>query len=124
MELLANSGQWMSDKFEDLCLNVLKLRDHKAVLIRRTVLQCLPPLATYSPAVFVDRFLKLSVETLLMSTDKERDIAFLALGELATIVGQKLAAFWPPINQSILGILRLKQRGIRSPFFTELYDCI
>lgn len=124
MELLANSGQWMADKFEDLCLNVLKLREHKAVLIRRTVLQCIPPLANYSPNLFIDKFLKASVETLLLSTDRERDIAFLAIGELAVTVGPKLAPYSGPIMQSILNILKLRTRALRSSFFPELYLCI
>lgn len=114
----------MTDKFEDLCHNVLKLRDHKVVLIRKTVLQCLPNLAKFNTGVFIEKFLKISLETLLVANEKERDIAFLAIGELAVIVGGRMAVYSTPIINSLLSILRIKQRGVRSAYFPELYTCI
>lgn len=138
MELLANTNIWMSDKFEDVCVLILKLRDHKVLpgspsrsfssaqspLIRRTVLQCLPHLAAFDPSLFSDKFLPSAVETLLQSSERERDISYQALGELGVIVGDRMAAVMRPIILSLTQLFRARAKGQKSSYFPEAYRCV
>jgi hypothetical protein len=50
-ELLLNTGDFMSlnSRYKDVCDTILKFRDHKERIIRRTVINLLPRLAAFAP---------------------------------------------------------------------------
>lgn len=115
----------MTDKFEDLCVLILRLRDHKRLLIRRTVLKSLPLLAKFNPTLFADQFLRTAADTLLLQlNDSERDIAFASLGELAVVLAHRMLPVTGPIVTALLQLFRLKAKGQRSAFFPAAFQCV
>ncbi|NEJ84183.1 hypothetical protein GR268_47995 [Rhizobium leguminosarum] len=48
---MLNTGNFMSmnSRFKDVCDTILKYRDHKERIIRRTVINLLPRLAAFAP---------------------------------------------------------------------------
>jgi hypothetical protein len=88
-ELLRNSGEFMLARFKEVCDTVLKYRDHKDRLVRKTVIELLPLLAAFCPEAFVRGYLSQCMEYLIetLRGGHIRDAAYLALGEMAVAVG-------------------------------------
>jgi FKBP12-rapamycin complex-associated protein len=47
-ELLRNTGEFMNSRFKEVCDTILKHKDHKEKIIKRTVLSLLPRLAAFA----------------------------------------------------------------------------
>lgn len=47
-ELLRNTGEFMNSRFKEVCDTILRYRDHKEKIIKRTVISLLPRLAAFS----------------------------------------------------------------------------
>ena len=89
-ELLRNSGGFMLARFKEVCDTVLKYREHKDRLVRKTVIELLPLLATFCPDAFVRGYLAACLDYLIetLRGGHIRDAAYLALGEMAVAVGR------------------------------------
>jgi hypothetical protein len=48
-ELLRNTGEFMNSRFKEVCDTILRYRDHKEKIIKRTVIILLPRLASFAP---------------------------------------------------------------------------
>ncbi len=86
-ELLNHTGDFLKEKFNDVCQTVLKYKDHKQNLVRKAVIALLPRLAEFAPEVFVNFYLNECIVFLLSALSKniERPTAFIALGQIATV---------------------------------------
>ncbi len=67
---------------------VLKYKDNRDILIRRSVMQLLPILASYNTNVFVSSYLHPSMTYLLNQLKKEKDRS----------IGTRLLGSWPIHN--------------------------
>ena len=87
-ELLSNSGDFMAPKFAEACDLVLKYKDSRNKLVRRTVIALLPRLAQYQPDAFISGYLDTILSHLIESLKvaSERATAFVALGRVALAV--------------------------------------
>ncbi len=47
-ELLRNTGEFMNSRFKEVCDTILKHKDHKEKIIKRTVISLLPRLAAFA----------------------------------------------------------------------------
>ena len=94
-ELLQNTGSFMEPRFDNVCELVLKYRQSKDRLVRRSVLSLLPRLASFMPHSFASEarstsYLRESLDHLLraLGNTNERAPAFLAVGRVALAVSK------------------------------------
>ncbi|KAJ4349705.1 phosphatidylinositol kinase- protein kinase tor1 [Didymosphaeria variabile] len=104
-ELLDKSAMFMNDqKYKETVETVLKYREHRDALVRREVVLIIPILASYSPTEFAAKYLHQCMLHLqgLIRKDRDRDKAFMAIGQIANAVGVAIA----PYLDGILGFIQ------------------
>eukprot|EP00026_Physarum_polycephalum_P000091 Phypoly_transcript_00091.p1 GENE.Phypoly_transcript_00091~~Phypoly_transcript_00091.p1 ORF type:complete len:2307 (+),score=451.47 Phypoly_transcript_00091:133-7053(+) len=121
-ELLRNTGDFVSGKFKDICDIILKYRDHKDRLVKRTVITLLPRLSIYSPDVFVHNYLNTCMNHLLnaLRNQADRGVAFIALGEISMSVGGNAK----PYLENIVVQIKAAAPGRGKPFYPETLTCV
>lgn len=90
---------------------ILKFRDHKDALIRKTVINLISVLAKYDERKFSDHIFHRAMDYLLRQSEKptERWAAFVAIGQVAVSVGSEMAKFLNPVMRRIK--YELQHRG-------------
>lgn len=109
-ELLGNAGMFMQPRYIEVCENVLRYKDYKDVLIKRTVLAIIPDLAKYNPVDFTKKYLSDSMIYLIAQFKKERERAqvFLSIGKISLSVRSNIAFYLDPILDSVKESLTTK----------------
>ena len=95
-ELLQRGGMFMRDqRYRDACEVVLRLKDHKEPRIRAQIVSMIPLLAHYSPIEFGQSYLHKFMIYLQgqLKKDKERNIALIAIGKIASAVTSTIAPY-------------------------------
>lgn len=102
-ELLLRAGMFMNDRYRDVCELVLKYKDHKDLLIRKSVVTLIPILAAYNPDDFVGSYLHRCMMHLQSQLKKERDrsVSFIAIGQVAIAVGSSMNPYLDAVLQCI-----------------------
>jgi len=123
-ELLQQGGMFMHEHYQDICEFVFRLRDHREVIIRKQVVQLIPILADYSPTDFSQQYLHKFMMFLsgMLKKDKERNDAFLAIGNIANAVKSAIAPYLDGVLIYVREGLSLKSR--RSGSVDPVFDCI
>ena len=123
-ELLENGGMYMQDHYQQACDIVFRHKDHRDAIIRRTVVLLVPDLASYSPSDFAHNWLHKFMVYLsgMLKKDKERNDAFLAIGNVANSVKSAIAPYLDGVLIYVREGLSLqsRKRGSVDPVF----DCI
>ncbi|KAG6014979.1 hypothetical protein E4U54_004504, partial [Claviceps lovelessii] len=123
-ELLEQGGMYMQDHYQDACEIVYKHKDHRDPTTRRTVIHVIPDLASYSPADFAQSWLHKFMVYLsgMLKKDKERNDAFLAIGNIANSVKSAIAPYLDGVLIHVREGLSVqsRKRGSVDPVF----DCI
>jgi FKBP12-rapamycin complex-associated protein len=104
-QLLNKGGMYMQGpRYRETCDLVLRYKDHRDQLIRREVINMIPILAAYTPPEFTSNYLHQCMLHLqgLLKREKERNLAFVAVGNVASAVGSSIA----PYLESILGYVK------------------
>ncbi|UPX14327.1 Non-specific serine/threonine protein kinase [Ascochyta rabiei] len=104
-ELLDKSAYFMNEsRFKETAETVLKYREHRDTLVRREVVLIIPRLASYSPTEFAAKYLHQCMLHLqgLIRKDRDRDKAFVAIGQVANAVGVAIS----PYLEGILGFIQ------------------
>ncbi|KAL3477332.1 armadillo-type protein [Aspergillus californicus] len=93
--------------YPNACEIVLRLKDHRDPKIRTQVTFIIPILASYAPTDFTEIYLHRSMIYLQarLKREKERDSAFIAIGQIANAVG-------PAISQYLDGIIIYIREGL------------
>ncbi|KAG0070756.1 phosphatidylinositol kinase- protein kinase tor1, partial [Linnemannia elongata] len=117
-ELVLHANMFMYERFKDTCEIVLRFRNHREGLVRRTVTNLIPVLAAYDPSDFIDHYLDKSMLHLLdqVQLDKERrylteldrSAAFIAIGKVALVAKQDTEGYLDGLMQCIRDGLRAK----------------
>lgn len=123
-ELLEQGGMFMQEHYQESCDIVFRHKDHRDPVVRNTVVLLIPDLASYSPADFAQSWLHKFMVYLsgMLKKDKERNDAFLAIGNIANSVKSAIA----PYLDGVLIYVReglsaqSRKRGSVDPVF----DCI
>ncbi len=90
------TGEYMEQRFKQVCVTVMKFKDNRDKLIKRTVIQMLAILASFSPQQFIVCQLAevmtwlLSLFTREKKGKVEKSAAFLAIGQIAVVNDRKL----------------------------------
>ncbi|EWC44191.1 phosphatidylinositol 3-kinase tor2 [Drechslerella stenobrocha 248] len=123
-ELLLRAGMFMHDRYRDVCELVLKYKDHRDILIRKSVVTLIPILAAYNPDEFVSSYLHRCMMHLQSQLKKERDrnVAFVAIGQVAIAVGSSMNPYLEAVLQCIKDGLSTK--GRRLPVEPAYFQCI
>ncbi|KAF6831023.1 FAT domain-containing protein [Colletotrichum musicola] len=123
-ELLEQGGMFMQDHYPEACEIVLRYKDHRDVTIRKTVVLLIPDLASYSPAEFDRSYLHKFMVYLsgMLKKDKERNDAFLAIGNIANSVKSAIAPYLDGVMTHVREGLSLAARK-RGPV-DAVFECI
>lgn len=94
-ELLQQGGMFMHEHYPEVCEIVFRHKDHRDVQIRKTVVMLIPELANYSPTEFAQSYLHRFMVFLsgMLKKDKDRNDAFLAIGNIANAVKSAIASY-------------------------------
>jgi FKBP12-rapamycin complex-associated protein len=69
------SCQFMQSRYVEVCDQILQYKDHRDSLIRRSVIELIPAMATYNHAEFISSYLHKSMVYLLGQLKRDRDRA-------------------------------------------------
>ncbi|RYO85920.1 hypothetical protein DL762_004999 [Monosporascus cannonballus] len=123
-ELLEQGGMYMQEHYQEACEIVFRHKDHRDATIRKTVVMLIPDLANYSPADFAHSYLHKFMVYLsnMLKKDKERNDAFLAIGNIANSVKSAIAPYLDGVLIHVREGLSIqsRKRGSVDPVF----DCI
>lgn len=123
-ELLEQGGMFMQDHYQQACDTVFKYREHREPIIRKAVVLLIPDLASYSPTDFAQAWLHKFMVFLsgMLKKDKERNDAFLAIGNIANSVKSAIAPYLDGVLIYVREGLSVqsRKRGTVDPVF----DCI
>jgi FKBP12-rapamycin complex-associated protein len=102
-ELLQQGGMFMHGHYQEACEIVFRHKDHRDPVIRRTVVLLIPELANYSPTDFAQTYLHQFMIFLsnMLKKDKERNDAFLAIGNIANAVKSAIAPYLAGVMQFV-----------------------
>lgn len=106
--------QLISEKFDYICLDVLGFRTMKYGHIQQGLLNILPRLAAYNKERFVNEFLPITMNFLLLTLkgrEKERAHAFITTGLIAVAVGDKIK----PYVSKIMEVVKLALPNRETP---------
>ncbi|CEJ79844.1 Putative FKBP12-rapamycin complex-associated protein [[Torrubiella] hemipterigena] len=123
-ELLEQGGMFMQEHYQEACDIVFKHKDHRDHVIRSTVVQLIPDLASYSPADFATTWLRKFMIYLssMLKKDKERNDAFLAIGNIANSVKSAIAPYLDGVLAHVSEGLSVQSRKRAS--VDPVFDCI
>ncbi|GHJ88255.1 hypothetical protein NliqN6_4657 [Naganishia liquefaciens] len=123
--LLNHSEMFMKDHYRNACELILRFKDHKEPLIRRTVITLIPAMGTYDQQAFQELFLHRSMAHLQHQLSKpgERDAAFLAIGHLAVNLGSEMKPFIERIITNVKESLGLRGKK-NAPDEKPIFQCI
>ncbi|EGC32838.1 protein kinase, atypical group [Dictyostelium purpureum] len=121
-ELLRKTGDFMHSKYKDVCDTVLKYKDHRDKLVKKTVLVLFPRLAIFNPKEFVLNYFNACMIHLLaaLRNQNERPTAFISLGEIAMAVGGAIK----PYLDSIVVMIKQGLSTKGKQFCPEVLTCI
>eukprot|EP01133_Synstelium_polycarpum_P000171 gene171-204_t len=121
-ELLRNTGDFMVNKYKDVCETILRYKEHRDKLVKKTVIVLLPRLAIFNPKDFVHTYFNNCMNHLLtaLRNQNERSTSFIALGEIAQAVGGSIKPYLDAIVVMIKSALGTKGKQ----FCPEVLTCI
>ncbi len=123
-ELLEKGGMYMQAHYSDACDIVFRFKDHRDPTIRKTVVLLIPDLADYAPTEFATSYLHKFMIYLsaMLKREKERNDAFLAIGNVANSVKSAIAPYLDGVLIYVREGLSVssRKRGSVDPVF----DCI
>lgn len=102
-ELLRHAGMFMQPRYTDTCDTVLRYKDSKEPMVRRTVICILPDLAKYNPIEFTKRYLVDSMSHLIgqLKKERERSLVFESIGKIAKSVRSNMSFYLEPILENV-----------------------
>jgi FKBP12-rapamycin complex-associated protein len=121
-ELITQTGNFLSNRFAEVCEIVFRYKDHKESLIRRTVISLIPDLAQFDANSFVLDHLNVAMSYLLANLKKEKlsALAFIAIGKVALAVGRSANHYLETILQAVNESLTIKSKKVDA----SIFECI
>ena len=124
--LLDKGGMFMhGPRYKEACERVLSYREHRDPLVRHQVVKMIPLLATYAPKEFCNGYIHRSMSHLqgLLKSPKDRNDAFIAIGNIAEAVGSQIAPYLDNILLHIREALSPKARE-KTTNDAPVFDCL
>lgn len=121
--------QLVTDNYDEICAKVMEQKSSKSQHVQQTLLIILPRLAAFNREVFVKNYLKKIIDnllTMLKGREKERSIAYMALGFLAVAVEKEIDKYLSKIMEIIKASLppkdMIKKKNV--PVDPAVFMCI
>lgn len=124
--LLEKGGMFMhGSRYKEACERVLSYREHRDPLVRHQVVNMIPLLATYAPKEFCNGYIHRSMSHLqgLLKSPKDRNDAFVAIGNIANAVGSQIAPYLDNILLHIREALSPKARE-KTTNDAPVFECL
>ncbi|KAJ3311625.1 phosphatidylinositol kinase- protein kinase tor1 [Boothiomyces sp. JEL0838] len=124
-ELLNQTSSFFDGRYVEVAEIVLRYKEHREQLIRKTVMLMIPDLAKFNPEQFISNYLSPSMSYLLsqLKKEKERSTAFMSIGKVAIVVGSPIAPYLDSILSNIKESLIIKGKN-RTHNEVPTYQCI
>ncbi|CAG8528851.1 8861_t:CDS:10, partial [Acaulospora morrowiae] len=124
-ELLNHARAFMHERYKTVCETILRYKDHRDGLIRRTVISLIPVLAEFDDKEFVATNVHKCMVYLLaqLKRDRDRSNAFIAIGQVSCAVGSNMGPYLDSILNNIKEGLSTKARN-RGGNEAPLFQCI
>ncbi|CAG8465028.1 34810_t:CDS:10, partial [Racocetra persica] len=124
-ELLNHAQAFMHERYKYVCETVYRYKDHRDGLIRRTVISLIPVLAEFNDKEFVATYVQKFMSHLLtqLKKDRDRSIAFIAIGQVACAIGSNMSPYLDSILSNIKEGLSTRARS-RGGSEAPLFQCI
>lgn len=128
-ELLVNAGQFMHPpKYDDALTSVLRLKDHKDHIIRRTVIEILPSFAMFLPQLFSKNYLDEAMAHLLLQLNAvkspDRAPVFLSIGQIALAVRVSMANYIDNVLIVVRETLATAKARVRREQEPAIFKCL
>ncbi|KAI2189712.1 phosphatidylinositol kinase- protein kinase tor1 [Ophidiomyces ophidiicola] len=125
-ELLHKGAMFMNEHYRAACEIVIRLKDHRDTKIRMQVVATIPVLASYAPLDFTNTYLNRFMIYLQaqLKRDKERNAAFIAIGQISSAVGNAIGQFLDGIIVYIREGLTLKARNRAAVNEAPMLECL
>lgn len=128
-ELLMHAGQFMQPpKFGEALSAVIKLRDHKELVIKRTVIEIIPLFAAFRPQVFGKKYLEETmnyfISILHAPKSAESALVFLSVGQISLAVRVAMAPYIEPVLAVIREILSTAKARVRHEQESSIFKCL
>ncbi|KAJ3227345.1 phosphatidylinositol kinase- protein kinase tor1 [Clydaea vesicula] len=109
-QLLTLSNQVVDVRYSEISELILRHKDHKDGLVRRTVISLIPTLAAFDIDSFVQNHLSSSMSHLLnqLKKDRDRSSIFISIGKISIVLGNYISPFLDLILQNIKEGLSIK----------------
>jgi len=65
--------QFLQGRYSSICDVIIKNKDHRDTLVKKTVISLMPLLATFNPEVFAQQYLSTCMVHLLATLKKEKE---------------------------------------------------
>lgn len=123
LKLLRHSRTFMKSRLHRVCELILRLHRHRDALVKRTVTNLVPVLASYDPQYFADEYLGRVMRALIEQLRRDRDKAtreaysdtLEAVGLVSVAMGAKMKPYVEPIMTCAREILQMKGRKNAPP---------
>ena len=125
-ELLLKGGMFMQKHHQNACEIALRLKDHRDARIRAQIVTIVPTLASYAPLIFINNYLHKFMIYLQaqLKREKERNMAFIAIGAIARSVGSAMAQYLDGIILYVRESLSAKVRNRAAVDEAPMFSCI
>eukprot|EP00831_Metopus_contortus_P084827 TRINITY_DN9725_c0_g1_i2.p1 TRINITY_DN9725_c0_g1~~TRINITY_DN9725_c0_g1_i2.p1 ORF type:complete len:966 (-),score=161.96 TRINITY_DN9725_c0_g1_i2:100-2997(-) len=123
--LTHSQADFNSTQYTEICNYVFKLKDHKNILIKKTLVILVPILAAYSTSTFIIKYLQIAMTFILdfitKKAVKEKGAGFVALGRLCKILPKdKFGLHVPAVFKLIFDEVIKNKKS----FCPEVLDCV
>jgi serine/threonine-protein kinase mTOR len=124
-QLLEQGGMYMQNHYSDACDIVFRFKDHRDPTIRKAIVTLIPDLANYAPTDFATTHLHKFMIYLsaMLKREKERNDAFLAIGNIANSVKSAIAPYLDGVLIYVREGLSVNSRK-RGGSVDPVLDCI
>ncbi|KAK5667368.1 phosphatidylinositol kinase-related protein kinase tor1 [Batrachochytrium dendrobatidis] len=125
-EILTHTTKFMDGgRYNDVCETIMRFKEHKDLMIRKTVISVISNIAQFDPDQFVEKHLAISMSYLLLQLkkEKERSIAFISVGKVAIAIGRSVAPYLDAVLSCIREALAVKVKS-RIQIDSSPFQCI
>jgi FKBP12-rapamycin complex-associated protein len=113
-------------KYTEISNLILRHKDHRDGLVRRTVISLIPVLASFDTASFVEHHLAVATSHLLvqLNKDKDRPAVFVAIGKVALVVRGEVGGYLEAILLNVKEGLQAGKGGKKVSSEGSILECI
>ncbi|KAJ3547494.1 hypothetical protein NM688_g5399 [Phlebia brevispora] len=124
-ELLLHGGMFMRENFLDAAEQILNFKTHRDSHVRKMVITLIPTLAVYDTQTFSEHHLHKAMAHLLTQLEKptERNVAFIAIGHVASAVGSEMKPFLDSVMFHIKQGLQMRGKK-NAPSEEPIFQCV